>query len=382
MDRLLQRRTFLSALATASAASLWPDALGRVLAAAPAPLWPGYREATVIDSLGGPGIYGEEDLAPLTAAALSDVRASGLTAVNLTVSGVGSYSLDFDRTIKNIAYWNSQIAAHPEALLQVRRAADFAEAKRTGRLGLIYGFQDATPLGEDLERIETFWNLGVRIFQLTYNRRNLVGEGCLESANAGLSDFGRKFIARLNARRALVDLSHAGERTTLEAIAASKQPVAISHTGCAALSPNPRNKTDQELRTLAERGGYVGIYLMPFLRSQGQPMAEDVIRHIEHAVDVCGEDHVGIGSDGTISPVDVTPAFKKKFAEEVSERHKLGISAPGEDANVYTFVPDLNVADRLQRVAELLSGNKYSDARIGKILGGNFARLLRDVWGS
>ena len=382
MDRLLHRRTFLSALATASAAALWPDALGGVLAAAPAPRWPGYREATVIDSLGGPGIYGEEDLAPLTAAALSDVRASGLTAVNLTVSAVGSYSLDFDRTIKNIAHWNSQIAAHPDFLLQVRRAADIAEAKRTRRLGLIYGFQDATPLGEDLERIETFWNLGVRIFQLTYNRRNLVGEGCLESANAGLSDFGRKFIARLNARRALVDLSHAGERTTVEAIAASQQPVAISHTGCAALSPNPRNKTDQELRTLAEKGGYVGIYLMPFLRSQGQPMAEDVLRHIEHAVDVCGEDHVGIGSDGTISPVDVTPEFKKKFAEEVNERHKLGISAPGEDANVYTFVPDLNVADRFHRVAELLSGHKYSDARIGKILGGNFARLLREVWGS
>lgn len=373
----MKRRRFLSVLASASTAALWPDALAGVLAAT----WPGYREAIVIDSLGGPGTAATEELAPLGAAALNDVRTSGLTAVNLTVSGVGSYALDYDRTIKTIAYWNAQIAEHPEVLVQVRRANEIAEAKRSRRLGLIYGFQDTTPLAEDLEGVETFWNLGVRIFQLTYNRRNLVGDGCLESGNAGLSDFGRKLIARLNARRALVDLSHAGERTTLEAIAASKLPVAISHSGCAALAPNPRNKTDQELRMLAERGGYVGIFLMPFLRIQGQPMADDVIRHIEHAVEVCGEDHVGIGTDGTISPVEVTPEFKKKFAEEVNERHKLGISAPGEDASVYTFVPDLNVSDRFQRVAALLSTRKYSDARIAKILGGNFSRLLSDVWG-
>jgi membrane dipeptidase len=108
----------------------------------------------------------------------------------------------------------------------------------------------------------------VRIFQLTYNRRNLVGDGCLESGNAGLSEFGRKLVSRLNERKLLVDLSHAGERTTLEAIEASKTPIAISHTGCAALVPNPRNKTDRELRKLADKGGYVGIYLMPFLRSK------------------------------------------------------------------------------------------------------------------
>jgi membrane dipeptidase len=377
MESLMKRRTFLSVLASASTAALWPEAFAGALAAT----WPGYREALVIDSLGGPGSYGTEELAPLGAAALNDVRASGLTAVNLTVSGIGSYALDYDRTVKNIAYWNGQIAEHPDFFVHVRRASEIAEAKRSRRLGLIYGFQDATPLAEDLERVETFWNLGVRIFQLTYNRRNLVGDGCLESGNAGLSDFGRKLIARLNARRALVDLSHAGERTTLEAIAASKLPVAISHTGCAAIAPNPRNKTDQELRTLAERGGYVGIFLMPFLRTQGQPMADDVIRHLEHAVDVCGDDHVGIGTDGTISPVELTPEFKKKFAEDVNERHKLGISAPGEDASVYSFVPDLNVSDRFQRVAALLSTRKYSDARIAKILGGNFSRLLSDVWG-
>jgi membrane dipeptidase len=339
-----------------------------------------YAAAIVIDALGGPGEPGAKPETPLSADALDDVRASGLTAVNVTVSGVGSYVKDYDTTIRNITFWNAQIASHPDVLLLVRTSADILAAKRGKRLGLVFGFQDATPIGEDLERVDTFAELGVRVFQLTYNRRNLVGDGCLETGNAGLSKFGESYIERLNERRLLIDLSHGGERTTREAIAASKAPVAISHTGCAALAPLPRNKTDAELKLLADKGGVVGIYLMPFLRSAGQPTAEDLVRHIEHAVDVCGEDHVGIGTDGTISAVNFDAAFRKKFAAEVAERRAAGISAPGERADVYTFLPDLNAADRFKRIGMLLSKRGFSDARIGKILGGNFARLFAAVW--
>ena len=339
-----------------------------------------YAAAIVIDALGGPGEPGAKPETPLSTKALDDVRASGLTAVNLTVSGVGSYSKDYDTTIRNIAFWNAQIAAHPEVLLLVRKSADISEAKRSKRLGVVFGFQDATPIGEDLERIDMFAELGVRVFQLTYNRRNLVGDGCLEPGNAGLSKFGQSYIERLNERRLLVDLSHGGERTTREAIAASKVPVAISHTGCAALATLPRNKTDAELKLLADKGGVVGIYLMPFLRSAGQPTAEDLVRHIEHAVDVCGEDHVGIGTDGTISAVNFNAEFRKKFADEVAERRAAGISAPGERADVYTFLPDLNSADRFKRIGALLSNRGFAEARIGKILGANFARLFAAVW--
>jgi len=132
---------------------------------------------------------------------------------------------------------------------------------------------------------------------------------------------------------------------------------------------------------LADKGGVVGIYLMPFLRSAGQPTAEDLVRHIEHAVNVCGEDHVGIGTDGNISPVNFNEAFRKKFAAEVAERRAAGISAPGERPDVYTFLPDLNSADRFARIATLLAQRGYSDRRITKILGGNFARLFAAVWG-
>jgi membrane dipeptidase len=375
---MVDRRDFLvtSGLAGAAAAFSAPSR-GAAATFARA----SYERATVIDALGGPGEPDAKPDTPLSARALEDVRASGLTAVNLTVSGVGSYAKDYDTTIRNIGYWNAQIAAHADLLLLVRSAADITEAKRSKRLGLIYGFQDATPIAEDLGRVDTFGELGVRVFQLTYNRRNLIGDGCLEPGNAGLSKFGESYVERLNERKFLIDLSHGGERTTREAIGASKVPVAISHTGCAALAPLPRNKTDAELKLLADKAGVAGIYLMPFLRTVGQPTAEDLVRHIEHAVNVCGEDHVGIGTDGNISPVNFNAAFRKKFAAEVAERRAAGISAPGERPDVYTFLPDLNSPDRFAHIAALLAQRGFTDARITKILGGNFARLFAAVWG-
>jgi membrane dipeptidase len=333
-----------------------------------------------IDALGSPGEYNAEPYAVLGRQALADARASRLTAINVTVSGVGSYARNPDETIRNIAYWNAQIARNADHLLLIRGAADLVEARRSRRLGLIYGFQDATPIGEDLDHVERYEQLGVRVFQLTYNRRNLVGDGCLEPGNAGLSTFGNELVERLNARHLLIDLSHAGERTTLEAIDRSKSPVAITHTGCAALAALPRNKTDAELRRLADKGGVAGIYLMPFLRMKGQPSADDLLAHIDHAIKVCGEDHVGIGTDGTISPIQFDAAFRRKHAEDVADRRARGISAPGEDTDVYTFLPDLNSADRFERMASLLAKHGHSSTRIEKILGGNFARLFGFVW--
>lgn len=379
------RRRFLGACALGGAgAMMTPTLAGAVTPAASlGSQWSGYRRAMVIDTLNGGPLDPQADAeyAPLNARALADARASGLTACNVTVSGVGSYLNDYALTMRAIAYWTSQLALHSEALSLVRTGADLVDAKQSGRMGLIYGFQDSTPFGEDLERFETFHGLGVRIYQLTYNRRNLVGDGCLEAANAGLSQFGRELIEKFDAGRALIDLSHSGQRTALDAIAASRHPVTISHTGCAALVDRPRNKSDEELRRLAERGGVAGIYLMPFLRKEGQPTAEDLIRHIEHAIDVCGEEHVSLGSDGIISAIDLTPEYQKAFRAFVEERIKRGIAAPGESVDVVNFLPDLNQPDRFDRIAFLLSQRGHRDARIEKLLGGNFARLFTEVCG-
>src|SRR6185312_8650953 len=343
--------------------------------------WAGYDKALVIDALGSPGGSGTgANDAPLSAAELADLHASGVTAVNLTVGSVGGGPDVFPDTFERIGFWEREIDTHPDFLMKVKSAADLDRAKASGRLGIIYGFQDATPLGEDVNRVKIFSCFGVRIIQLTYNRRNLLGDGCLEPANAGLSRFGQQVVEAMNAQGLLIDLSHCGHRTTVDGITPSKQPVAITHAGCAALTDLPRNKTDEELRLLAKRGGVVGIYLMPFLRSHGQPTSADLIRHVEHAVDVCGEDHVGIGSDGVVSRVELTPEFVKRHREDIANRRRLGISAPGEEEDVYTFLPDLNGPRKLETVAGLLLARGHSESRVTKILGGNFARLFREVW--
>ena len=374
----MERREFLKKSTVAATAMMLPVAVRSETA----PTWAPYNSTIVIDALGAPGSTAFGTRVPLSASDIADVKASGVTAVNVTVSGVGSYTKDFEETLRNIAFWDEQTAAHSEAFMKIQSAADLLEAKKSGRLGLIYGFQDGTPLGESLDRLDLFYGLGVRIIQFTYNLRNLVGDGCLEPGDAGLSLFGRKLIARMNEKRMLVDLSHCGRRTTLESIEASRQPVAITHAGCTAVSDLPRNKTDEQMRKLADKGGVFGVYFMPYLRTAGQPMAEDVIKHIEHALQVCGEDHVGIGTDGMISTINVTPEFRKKLNEEIEDRRKRGISAPGESPDVFTFVPDLNTPQRFEKLAILLSKRGHSDTQIEKILGGNFARLFREVWGS
>jgi membrane dipeptidase len=377
------RRRFLAAAGLAAAAAFVPGVHAASGARGGKRAWRGYDKAIVIDTLSGGPLPSNvtAEAQPLDEPSLAETRRSGLTACNITVSGVGSYANDYAATVNAIAYWNAEIAAHPGDFRLVRHAADIVEAKKQGQLGILYGFQDSTPFGEDAKRLDEFWNLGVRIFQLTYNLRNLVGDGCLEPGNAGLSKFGRELVEKLNAKRCLVDLSHSGQRTALEAIAASKAPVVISHTGCAALAARPRNKTDEELKALADKGGVVGMYLMPFLRMEGQPMAEDLIRHIDHAVKVCGEDHVAIGTDGIVNAVKLTPEYDKYFKSFVADRVARGIAAPGESPDIYNLVPDLNTADRFDTLAHLLSRRGYPDSRIAKIVGGNFARVFGEVCG-
>lgn len=342
--------------------------------------WPGYRDALVVDGLASPIQFNiPQSELPLTPADLENLRASGITAVNLTVGVVGSAAPDpFGATVARIAAWEREVDRHPDVLRRVHTVADLHDAKATGRLGLVYGFQDTVPFGADLERVAHFHALGVRIVQLTYNDRNLVGDGALEPGNAGLSRLGYAVVERLNELGMLVDLSHCGARTTTEGILASAAPVALTHTGCSALFSHPRNKDDATLRLCAERGGVVGIYLMPFLNASGPPAAADVVRHVEHALQVCGEDHVGIGSDQGITPLRVDDAFTRQFAAVSARRRAMGIAAPREDTPPY--VPDLNTPRRMEVLADLLAQAGHPDRVIGKVLGGNFARLFGEVF--
>ena len=341
-----------------------------------------YAKATVIDALGAPGGFDpdEADDAPLSAKWVADARASGVTAVNLTVNAVGNAPGAFDNTIKGIASVEHELTAHPDVFLKVLNAGHLAEAKVTNRMGLIFGCQDTSMLEGDLKRLALFYDLGVRICQPTYNRRNLMGDGCLESADGGLSRLGHEFVAEVNRLRMLLDLSHAGPKTIADGIAASKAPMAITHTGCRDLVDVPRNAWDKELKALADRGGVAGIYFMPFLRASGQPHAEDVVRHIEHAVNVCGEDHVGLGTDGAISRIELNAAYAESQHKFYEARAKAGVAAPGEAADVFNLIPEYNEPRHFKTLADDLSRRGWTTSRIEKILGANFARLFAEVW--
>ena len=317
----------------------------------------------------------------VTPRALRDALASGVSAVNVTLGYVGGPGDPFELTVRGIALWDEVVRAHPQQLQKVLTAADIRAAHRAGRVGVIFGFQNAAMMGSDASRVDVFAALGVRVIQLTYNPANQLGDGSMAPENRGLTPFGHAVVERLNARRVMVDLSHSGEHTCLDAVRASSAPVSINHTGCRALADLPRNKTDEELRLVAERGGFVGIYFMPFLRVDGAPHAEDVVAHIEHALQVCGEDHVGIGTDGTVTAIDDLAAYRSRNEKEVAQRRESGVGATGERADIYPFVVDLRGPGQFRELARRLAARGHSAARIDNILGGNFVRFATDVWG-
>lgn len=353
----------------------------RLVDTAPRAPWPGYDRAFVIDALASPIQFNiPQESLPLGRAALDAVRASGVTGVNLTVNtSGGAADAAYDATMARIQEWKGEISAHPGHFVHARFAADLRLAERSGRLGIVFGFQDTVPFGDDLARLDAFHRAGVRIVQLTYNVQNLVGSGSLVPDDAGLTDFGRAVVARLDELRVLVDLSHCGPRTTLDGIRASSRPVSITHSGCNAIFRHPRSKDDDTLRALADRGGVLGIYLMPFLNASGAPTTADVIAHVEHALQVCGEDHVGIGSDQGIVPLDVGGDFQEQFDAVSARRQAAGIAAPREDTIPY--VPELNVPRRMELIADGLSANGHSSRVIEKVLGANWMRLFEEVWG-
>jgi membrane dipeptidase len=377
----LPRRVFLTA-ATAVLAASGRSAAGA--AAAPRRRDQGLSGMLIVNALGGledPNLK-DPDGSVLEPRVLRDAHDSGLTAVNITLGYVSGDSDPFEQSVRDVARMDSRVRAGARDLLKVYTAEDIVRAHSDGRIGIIYGFQNAAMLGSDVTRVDLFANLGVRVMQLTYNPANALGDGSMAAANRGLTPFGRDVVGRLNARRVMVDLSHSGQRTCLEAAQVSKQPISINHTGCRALTDLPRNKSDEELALVASKGGFVGIYFMPFLNASGHATAEDVVAHIEHAVNVCGEDHVGIGTDGSTTAIDDLEAYKDVLAAEVAARRNTGVSAAGERPDTLPFVVDLRGVSQFRDLAGRLERRGYSAARIEKIMGQNFLRYAREVWGA
>lgn len=335
-----------------------------------------YKRSIVIDALANPGSMNVPwpPRGPLSQKQRDAIATSGITAINVTVSAD-----TFEATTRTIALWSGEVDRYPTLLSIVRRYPDIARAKKENTLGLILGFQNTEMLERDISRLDVFHKLGIRIIQLTYNDRNIIGDGCLEPGDAGLSAFGRQVVERMNALGIAVDLSHCGTRTTADGIAASAKPPLITHSGCREVYRHPRSKEDRELKAMADKGGVVGMYFMPFIgQGSAAPTVDMLMRQVGHALNVCGTDHVGIGSDLSTAPIEETSEYLREQKAFVAGRASRGISAPDESRPL--FIPELNHPQRIQGVAAAMTKVGHSATVIEKVIGGNFHRVLKEIW--
>ena len=341
-----------------------------------------YNRAIIIDGRGGTGDpYTDEGVTRMSDRGWVETVATGVTVIRDTVMPVGNSADPWADYQKDIAAKKDLVAANPERLLIVKSGADILKAKREKKLGIVLGTQDTAMIGPELHRLKQLRSDGVLTVQLTYNNRNLAGDGALEPANAGLSKLGRATIERIEAEKLLLDLSHGGARTMAEAVAHAKRPLVISHTGARALADHVRNTSDETIKAVADKGGVVGVYFMPFLTVDSKPKGEDLLRHVDHIANVAGEDHVGIGTDNGPLPQLLDEKAKELLRKWALERIKAGIAAPGEGIDVYPIVAEYNSVDRYRRFAADLQKRGWSERRLEKLMGGNFLRVYREAWG-
>jgi membrane dipeptidase len=332
-----------------------------------------YRDSFIFDGNALAGIGGllrqsnQDEITKL-------IRESGVTAIKATLGGATG---NFEMAVEDIASAAQLMEKRSDLFLQVRTAADFERARKEQKLGVIYSFESANMLEDKVDRIEMFRGLGVRVMQLTYNRKTPFGAGCLDGETDGLTELGRKAIAKMNELGVALDLSHSNTKTTADGIAASSKPPLITHTGCRAVYQHPRNKEDRELKALADKSGVVGVYMLPYIAaSPKQPMLDDYLQHLEHALKVCGEDHVGVGSDVPFFHVDDSDLEEMKKAAE--KRKADGIAAPGEDRP--TYIPDLNTPRKMELIADALLKRGHKSGVVEKIMGANFKRAFGEIW--
>ncbi|MGH2730196.1 MAG: dipeptidase, partial [Actinomycetota bacterium] len=294
---------------------------------------------------------------------------SGVDVSSVTVGAFGERPFGYDNAVRDLAGWTRSFDLLPR-FLKVIHPADAIRTKQENRHGIILNFQDTTHIGSDLDKLNFFYDLGVRIIQLTYNHRNLVGDGCTERSPSGLSLFGLDVVRRMNELGILVDVSHCGEPTTLDAIEASTKPVAVTHSFCRALSDHDRGKSDDVIRALGDAGGYFGVLLVPFFIT-ADPVAtlDHFVAHFERVVDLIGPDQVGVGTDwGARFPKPLIDLLNEEVRRlGFREEHRVDWNATVEGFRDWREWPNITGA---------LVDRGYSDDEITGFLGANFLRVL------
>lgn len=347
---------------------------GRPLQAAENGLSALYRKATIIDG----NLIADmlNDDAVIDEATAARIRASGLTVLKQSLGGAAGGYTD---TVEDINHLDMAIGKNGALFMRIADRADIAEAKKSGRVGIIYSFESANMHEGRIDRIGEFRRRGVRVMGLSYNPGSPFGSGTMTKENRGLTPLGHDAVAEMNTQGISVDLSHSDEPTSFQAIAASSRPVIITHAGCGAVHRHPRNKSDELLRAIAEKGGVVGLYDLSYLGDYPKnPSLDTYMRHVTHALDICGEEHVGIGSDTSLLSVDMSPAGRAAWDEGEKERKAQGVAAPEEGPLPY--VRGLETEKRWRVIAGELSRRGYPSRVVEKVLGSNFERAFSESW--
>lgn len=306
-----------------------------------------------------------------TTADLQPFKDSGIHVFHIGV-GVGG-SDAYLEVLKFFASWNGFIADHTDHLMRIDSAGDLERVKNSGKFGVLLGLQNSEQFRRPAD-VNFFHGLGQRVSQLTYNSRNMIGNGSTERRDEGISDFGVAIIERMNAVGMAVDVSHCGDRTTLDAFELSKKPVLITHSNCRALVPgHPRCKTDEAIKKMGAAGSVMGITgVRMFVKADEPTTIEHLLDHFDHVAKLVGPEHLGVGSDIDLYGYDAMPP-------ELNRQLRAGYKGS------YGFREKIDIEgiDHPRRMFDLTEGlirRKYSDKDIEGILGGNFKRVLSQIW--
>ena len=310
----------------------------------------------------------------------------GLTAINATVA----VWENFTETLDNIARWYPRFEKYADIIMPVKTVADIERAKTEGKCGIIFSFQNSDPIEGDLRRLRIFYELGVYVIQVTYNRSNFVGSGYTESPDYGLSNFGLDFVAECNRLGILLDCSHAGHKTTMDTVEASTKPIAFTHANTRGLYDINRNKTDEELKALAAKGGVVGATgYARFIAQREKTTLSDFVDTIDYMVRLIGIDHVGIGMDFTQGQsqewfrwliagrnIDKDPRFRT----DLQGRNRGWVKAKLDPGYKAIYPKGLGTPADFPNLTQSLLERGYSGSDVQKIMGKNFLNLFREVW--
>ena len=340
------------------------------------------EDATVIDMLCPLSIHSDKtdkminNPSSFTEADFDFYRGSGINMFHDTTGGDGLAMGrdDYERAVLWAGSWNGFLAYHPDWFLRVTTPEQLDELNDSGKIGFLLGLQDSTHF-RTVDDINVFHSLGQRLSQLTYNSQNLIGTGCMDRHDSGISDFGVEVVTRMNEVGMTVDVGHCGDQTTLDAFELSSKPVLITHSNARALNPGyPRNKTDEAIRKMAKSGGVIGMTAVrSFVHAEEPTTIEHLLDHYDHVAKLVGVEHLGIGSDtGLLGGYDV---YDKEVWDEIGGRYR----------EQYAFrhkidMDEMPTQKRTFLLTEGLIRRGYSDSDILLILGDNFKRVLKETW--